>query len=573
MNTYRLYAASLAVLVLLTLMSALPTWAQGSATPAAQPTVPPAQPPAEPTPPPLPPGGFIVAEGSQLTRLGQPVTIKGVNYYPQGRPWAEMWSTWDALQTQREWALAREHLGINTVRVLIPYHIKPATAIVRLKELAQIAGNLDMRLIVTLFDFEDSFPPPGSAEEQRHFDYVQTIIGNFVGDDRILAWDVHNEPDHYPTWLQGNAPAVLLWLGRMADEVRRIAPNHLVTVGMGQYDNLWQPGPDGRRVIDYSDVISMHNYNAPDTARQLYELRTHTDKPILLGEFGWPSGPTCAVNAYNEATQEWVFRTTLQAARAADVAGVVAWTLRDYHAGPTIRWDTREEHYGLYRPDHSLKPAALVLAAYDAPALPSVVSTDLPLTSETIHPPGGPFAPKFIPESGYHVKGWFRIAWELFGGRGSLGLPLGEAFVRPEDGTVVQYFEAAVLEFHDERGTDTSYSDLHKFERALKLIKPVSIGSAYTQGRAFPKPERKPEGGRMFETGYSIQGDFRRFYEGSHGEWRLGKPISQEVEEELHGRPTRVQYFQKGRLEVNPLNGVIQFGQLGSWAFAQRCTP
>ena len=49
----------------------------------------------------LTPGGFILAEGSQLTRLGQPVIIKGVNYYPQGRPWREMWQRWDAHQIEQ----------------------------------------------------------------------------------------------------------------------------------------------------------------------------------------------------------------------------------------------------------------------------------------------------------------------------------------------------------------------------------------------------------------------------------------------------------------------------------------
>ena len=48
------------------------------------------------------------------------------------------------------------------------------------------------------------------------------------------------------------------------------------------------------------------------------------------------------------------------------MAGVLAWTLRDFDAGPTARYDTREEHYGLYRADGSLKPAAAFFKAYDA---------------------------------------------------------------------------------------------------------------------------------------------------------------------------------------------------------------
>jgi hypothetical protein len=106
----------------------------------------------------------------------------------------------------------------------------------------------------------------------------------------------------------------------------------------------------------------------------------------------------------------------------------------------------------------------------------------------------------------------------------------------------------------------------------MRLIKPVDLGYAYTAGREFPQRATVPEGGRRFgETGYTLSGEFRRFYEGAYGEWRLGAPISEELVEEINGVPTRVQYFQKGSLEVNPTTGVIQFGQLGRWLYNQNC--
>jgi hypothetical protein len=454
--------------------------------------------------------------------------------------------------------------------VLLPYDLSREQTITRLREVVQIAGNNDMRVMVALFDFENHFPAPGSADEARHMRYLQDLIGNFAGDDRIFAWDLHNEPDHYPAWQEGKADEVLTWLGRMADEVHRLAPNHLVTVGMGKYYNLWRPGPDGRRPVDYSDVVSVHIYNAPDTERQLYELRQHTDKPILLQEFGWPSGPGCVLTEYNEATQDWVYRTILQAAEGR-VAGVVAWTLRDYHAGPTYRWDSREEHYGLYRPDDSLKPAGETFRAYGSVPLPSWTQSDLPLTRGGIDPPRGALSPLYVEESGHYVKRWFRIAWERLGGRGTFGLPLGEAFVRPSDQRVVQYFEAAVLEYQPERGGE-NFGDLSKQARALRVIQPVDLGHAYTGGRDFPAPEQISHDARYFsETGHTLRGDFLRFYEGARGEWRLGAPISEEMVEEIGGVPTRVQYFQKGSLEVNPTTGVIQFGQLGRWLYNQQC--
>src|SRR5258706_2399480 len=229
----------------------------------------------------------------------------------------------------------------------------------------------------------------------------------------------------------------------MADEVHRIAPNQLVTVGMGGYESLLVPGPDGRRVIDYSDLVSVHIYDAGAALRALETIRANTAKPILVEEFGWPTGPRCMRN-YDEATQVVLYRAVLDAARQ-HAAGVVAWTLRDYDAGPTDRWDAFEEHFGLFRPDDSLKPAADLLRAYAASPLPSALKTDLPLTSTNPKLPGGAGGPLLIPRTRLYVKGPFRDALELLGGRDSFGLPLTEGFVQPDERQVVQYFERAVL--------------------------------------------------------------------------------------------------------------------------------
>jgi hypothetical protein len=480
-----------------------------------------------------------------------------------------MWTAWDAHQIERELQLARDELGINTVRVLLPYDLPEDDAIRYLRQFVQIAGSLDMRVLVALFDFHNSFPPAGSEGEYKHFRYLRSIIGNFTGDDRIFAWDLHNEPDHYETWMQGNAQQVLGWLSRMADEVHRIAPNHLVTVGMGQYDNLWQRGPDGRRVIDYSDIISLHNYNAPDTERQLYELRQHTTKPILLQEFGWPTAPTCQSRDYTEPQQAAAYRQMLDAAlsEGADglprTAGVFAWTLRDYDPGPTIRWDSREEHYGLYRADDTLKPAAELFRTIPAPPLPAATHTSVALTRENVNEPGGPFAPKLFDGNDSYLKGWFRLAWEQFRGRDNFGRPLDEAFLRVEDERVVQYFEAAVLAWHDERMGDPSFPELTEEAKIKRTIQPVAIGSAYAavQGIATGQHE--------------VSDTFEQFYATlpGGGEWRMGAAITAEMSETLHGVPKRVQYFAHGRLEFDPASGAIQIGLLGNWYWEHTCSP
>lgn len=525
----------------------------------------------------LEPGGFISVSGSELTRLGQPVRLKGVNYYPQWRPWGEMWDKWDGNQMRRELQTARDQLGINTVRILLPYGVSgdgnvDSKIIRRLREMCDIAGSLDMRLIITLFDFYNSFPQPGTNTERHNIRYLERLIGNFVGDDRIIAWDLHNEPDHYEKWTQGDADEVLMWLGRMADVVHELAPNHLVTVGMGQYQNLWRPGPDGRRVIDYSDVISFHNYNSPDTARQIYEIRTRTNKPILLQEFGWPTGPPCSMTGYTEARQEAVYREMLTAAEG-HVAGVLAWTLRDYDSGPTMRWDTREEYYGLYRPDNSLKPAALVLRAFPAAPLPSVARVEYEPYPSNIRDLKGSAAPVFIEHSGHYMKSWFRRAWENLGNSGSLGMPISEAFVRPEDGVLVQYFEAAVLEYNNNAFGETGFDLLPITEQAMRVIQPTNLGYQHAAGRSFPPPESPPPSDARFfpSTGYSVKGTFWSAYENLLGPWRFGAAISGEVVEQTDAGPITVQYFEKGRLEYHPEENVVYPSQLGTWAWEQRC--
>jgi len=523
-----------------------------------------------PQPPPvaLNPGGFIEVAGSQLTRLGQPVRLKGVNYYPQQRPWMDMWTAWDGQQIERELRLARDQLGINAVRVLVPYNLSDkdsgagvvtAELLGRMHELTQIAGSLDLRLIVTLFDFYEDFPASGSVAEQRNFAYLRTLIGNFTGDDRIIAWDLHNEPDQYAPWKDGYAPQVLTWLGRMADEVHRLAPNHLVTVGMGQYDNLLAAGPDGRRVIDYSDVISVHSYNAADVARQLDEVRGQTTKPILLEEFGWPTGITCLTRSYNEDSQAQVYRDTLAAARDR-VAGVFAWNLRDYDSGPIKHWGSREDYFGLYRADGSLKPAAQELRLYDAPPLPSTVSTNLPLTATGPNIPDGDWAPLAVGD--HYVKSWFRSAWELLGGQSSFGMPLTDAFVipgaTPKTDRVLQYFEAGALELHPEAAADPDFRFLLEIDKVQRIVVPLGLGAEYVSRNGIT-------------TGSAKLRQFQSFYTGIHGDWRLGAPITGELVETVNGVSTTVQYFQRGSLQWNPATQTIEVGRQGTWAWNAQC--
>src|SRR5689334_8043857 len=125
----------------------------------------------------------------------------------------------------------------------------------RLREFVQIAGQQQLKVILTLFDWQIDAPAAGTPQEAYNLSYLRTIVGAFKDDDRVLAWDLHNEPDNYSTWTQdGHAAQFVDWLARMADATRAIDPRHLITVGVGRPESLWQPAPNGRTIASISDL-------------------------------------------------------------------------------------------------------------------------------------------------------------------------------------------------------------------------------------------------------------------------------------------------------------------------------
>ena len=204
---------------------------------------------------------FVTVQGNQLMLRGVPIKLKGTNFYPKDRPWADMWKKWNGPETRADLSRARE-IGVNSVRILVPY--KPVNGwtnkdsgavtpeyLDRLRQMVQLAGELDMKVIIALFDFYDPEDDrrsgmQASETEARNLRYLRDIVPTFANDDRVLAWDLHNEPEHYKTWLEEKKPQVTIaWMARMAAEIRRLDSNHLLTVGMADYKNLFTADDTG----------------------------------------------------------------------------------------------------------------------------------------------------------------------------------------------------------------------------------------------------------------------------------------------------------------------------------------
>jgi hypothetical protein len=522
---------------------------------------------------------FVTIAGDQFSLQGERIVIKGSNYYQRDAPWAMMWQQWYGAQVEQEITDGARQTGVNTLRILVPYGhgwtTDTATGEVHpifldeLRQMVQIAGNAGMRVIVTLFDFSDEWPAAGAPLEAAHLRYLTTIVNTFRDDDRVLAWDLHNEPDHYGRWAKDQRPdEVIDWLARMAAATRRLDPNHPVTVGLGQYQNNWlATRPDVPRIIDFIDFVSFHAYEEPNLLRQVREIKARTGKPILLEEAGWPTAFTFWHFSYTEDEQLRFYRTLVDVIQAERLAGATQWLLWDLVAGRSLRSSDIADWMGLIRRDGSLKPAGEIYAAWPAPRLPATVTSQLPLTGRPLTEAERPL---FFPETEHYVPAHFKHLWLQQGGLPIFGLPLTEPLL--ENKVVFQVFERAVMEWFVEARLAPDYEQLPPGEQLRRVVPLRPLGSMHTAGRAFPTvPPFESDAGRRFfpETGHSLAQPFLAHWERNGGLLQFGYPISEPFMEVVSGEgaPRLVQYFERARFEHYPeLGGTpheVQLGRLG----------
>ena len=146
----------------------------------------------------------------------------------------------------------------------------------------------------------------------------------------------------------------------------------------------------------------------------------------------------------------------------------------------------------------------------------------------------------FFPQTSIYVFAPFASYWQKNGGLPIYGLPITQDFEK--NGLTVQWFERARFELNPK----TQQVQLGLVGVALRTADPPILPPADPDRRFFP------------ETGHSIGGVFRQFWERNGGLAQFGLPLTEEITE--NGR--RVQWFERARLELNGPNEVV-LGQLG----------
>jgi len=157
----------------------------------------------------------------------------------------------------------------------------------------------------------------------------------------------------------------------------------------------------------------------------------------------------------------------------------------------------------------------------------------------------------YFPQTGHYLGGAFRSFWEGRGGLAIFGYPVSEEFLQKSDGRVVQYFERARLEVVGSNSV------------GLGLI-----GADYMRARGLGFPRVAPVANTSSmhyfgETGHTLRGAFKHFWESRGGLSIFGFPLSEETIEQLNdGRNYTVQYFERARFEL--VGSQVRLGLLGS---------
>jgi hypothetical protein len=297
--------------------------------------------------------------------------LVGANFIPADAiNQLEMWQaeSFDPREIDKELSWA-EGLGMNTMRVFLHDALWQQDAPgfqKRIDTVLTIAAKHHIKPIFVLFDscWDPEYklgpqrPPipgvhnsgwvqsPGAkaledeAQYSRLKKFVQGVVGAFANDDRILAWDLWNEPDNEgggdyakqePTNKKGLVakllPEVFAW-------AREEHPTQPLTSPLWTGPRWDEPAASNaveREQIEESDVISFHNYGWPeDFARRVHELEGY-HRPLICTEYmARPMGST--------------FDTILPLGKQLHVA-MINWGFVQGKSQTYIPWDSWKRPY------------------------------------------------------------------------------------------------------------------------------------------------------------------------------------------------------------------------------------
>jgi endo-1,4-beta-mannosidase len=268
--------------------------------------------------------------------------VRGFNYQPSyDFSGHGIWRHFQPDTIDRELGQGKQHFpGINTVRLWLSFDafmVEPARVGDHFATALAIADQHALKVIPTLFNNWHSVPDFGgvSLEAIRHWSdegartipanpfltYVETIVGAHAADDRILLWDLCNEPFN-----SGYSDEILRWLESVYVTCKALGAQAPISVGVP---------PDNQQleaVTPISDVVTIHPYGDQAFVEAAVAVARGVGKPILVTECCW--------GAVDDAERAAIVTRELTALSAAGL-GFVAHVL--HHS---LVADCHREQYG-----------------------------------------------------------------------------------------------------------------------------------------------------------------------------------------------------------------------------------
>src|SRR5579871_5493125 len=238
----------------------------------------------------------------------------------------EMWqqATFDPGEIDKELGWA-EAMGMNTMRVFLHdllWQQDPAGFRNRIDRFLTIAARHHIRPLFVLFDscwdplpqLGPQRPPipgvhnsgwvqsPGAkaladpAQIPRLKSYVQGLVGAFAQDDRILGWDVWNEPGSdttgsYPRTemkMEDKIARVTFLLPQAFEWAREMNPIQPLTSGVYEVDTSADENAleEIEKIqVRESDIITFHNYSWPESFKTEVQWLRRFHRPVICTEY------------------------------------------------------------------------------------------------------------------------------------------------------------------------------------------------------------------------------------------------------------------------------------------------
>lgn len=221
----------------------------------------------------------------------------------------EMWSkkTYDPRQIDKELGWA-EGLGFNTMRVFLSsvvYQHDPDGLKARMNDFLSICQRHGIKPLFVFFDdcwnAESAYgkqPAPKTGIHNSGWvrdpsvslrgdtvklyaalsKYVTDIISTFAQDDRILLWDLYNEPGN-----SKHGVSSLPLLRKVFEWARSARPSQPLTSGIWKWSREF--APLNALQLNESDVISYHDYGTPEHHANTIRYLQMLNRPLVCTEY------------------------------------------------------------------------------------------------------------------------------------------------------------------------------------------------------------------------------------------------------------------------------------------------